>query len=86
MTTGAASPRQFRVGNRVRFVDAPLSAQFIPAGTTGIVTDRLGYRAFEITCDGTPIPVTDFPENLQKSAQAAPYMPTTVFVSKRKRT
>lgn len=86
-TTGAASPRRFRPGNRVQFIDPPAQAQFISAGITGRVTARVGYRAFEIVCDGQPITVVDLPENLNKVSDPThtmPYTPTIKLVSRRK--
>jgi hypothetical protein len=85
-TTGNADPRRFHVGSRVQFIDAPLSAQFVPAGTTGKITARIGYRAFEIECDGQPIGVFDFPENMLKApaGHISPYEPAARLVSRRK--
>ena len=83
-TTGLASPKRFHVGSRVEFIDPPLAASFIPAGITGTITGRVGYRAFEVACDGHALSVIDLPENMRKSARRVPYAPTTRFVSKRK--
>jgi len=86
LTTGAADPRRFRVGNRIRFVEAPISAQFVPAGVTGIIKARAGYRAFEVECDGHPIVLFEFPENMRKCAEPKPYTPAAKFISRRKST
>ena len=86
-TTGAADPRRFRVGNRIRFIDAPILAQFVPSGTTATVTARIGYRAFEVECDGHALAIIDFPENMRKcGAQEAPspYALPAKFVSRKK--
>ena len=84
LTTGASDPRRFRVGNHIRFIDAPILAQFIPSGTTATVTARVGYRAFEFVCDGHPVALIDFPENLRKCVEQLPYVPITKFVSRKK--
>jgi len=84
-TTGMADPRRLHVGNRVRFIDVPILAKFIPAGTTGTITAKIGYRAFEVQCDGYPIGVIDMPENIRKcSKQPTPYKPAMRFTSRRK--
>lgn len=83
MTHGAANPRRFRVGERVRFIDPPIIAAFVPSGTTGVIRARTGYRALEIECDGTTVAVTDFPENLEKATKVVPYIPAMKFVSRR---
>lgn len=83
-TSGRADQRRFRVGSHVQFLDAPIQAKFVPATTTGTVTARVGYRAFEVTCDGHALAVIDFPENMRKCATQIPYAPPTKFISRRK--
>ena len=83
-TTGSAAPTRFRIGARVQFIETPILAHFIPAGVTGKIVARVGYRAFEIECDGHALAVIDMPENMQKCAERVPYVPATKFISRRK--
>ena len=86
-TTGAANPRRLHVGNRVRFIDPPILAKFVPAGVTGKITAKVGYRAFEVECDGLPLAIVDLPENLQKCRtveSVTPYAPIAKFISRKK--
>lgn len=86
-TTGAADPRRLHVGNRVRFIDTPILAKFVPAGVTGKIKAKVGYRAFEVACDGYALAVISMPENLQRCpahVSATPYTPVTNFASRRK--
>lgn len=71
MLAGSAVKR-FRIGDRVAFIHTPMLAQDVPVQTTGRITGLYGYRAFEITCEGVPIKILAFPENLVKIAENAP--------------
>jgi hypothetical protein len=66
---------RFRVGDRIAAIASPLSARHIPPGTTGLITDLIGWRAFEIIFDGDPRPIQCQPEYLRKLAADAASLP-----------
>ncbi len=78
------NPQRLRVGNHIQFVGNPVLAQFVPEGITGKITARIGYRAFEVECDGHALAVIDFPENLRRTNKTVPYAIPAKFVSRRK--
>ena len=56
----------FSVGARIVATAAPILAKNIPPGTTGRVTDLLGYRAYYVRFDGTYCDVACFPETIRR--------------------
>jgi len=75
---------RLHIGSHVRFIDAPILAKFVPGGVTGKIVARVGYRAYEIECDGHALAVLDFPENIEKCRDVTPYEIPAKFVSRRK--
>jgi hypothetical protein len=66
---------RFRIGQRVKLTESPMTARYIPAGTTGLISDRVGWRAFEIICDGDPRPIACFPEWMEHIGADYPSAP-----------
>ena len=79
-----SNPQCLRIGNHIRFVDAPILAPFVPGGITGKIIARIGFRAYEIECDGHKLAVFDFAENLRLTNKTTPYVLPANFASRRK--
>jgi hypothetical protein len=66
---------RFRIGQRIAASAPNLLAKHIPVGTTGWITDRIGFRSFEAIFDGDPRPVHCLPECLAPADPNAPSRP-----------